>query len=91
MDADSRAMPVPGYVLFTRGRTLFAQPFDDKRFEFTGDSVRIADDLFYDGPGGGLTGFDASHNGILMYRAGTREAMPPTLTVIPNWPALFKR
>src|SRR5262245_39161202 len=91
MDADSRAMPIAGHILFTRGRTLFARRFDDKRMEFTGEPVRIADDLFYDQGGGGLTGFDASDDGILIYRGGTREAMPPTLTVIPNWPALLRR
>jgi eukaryotic-like serine/threonine-protein kinase len=91
MDADSRAMPISGHILFTRGRTLFAQPFDDTRFEFTGNPVQIADDLFYDQAGGGLTGFDASENGILMYRAGSRENMPPTLTVITNWLALLKK
>jgi hypothetical protein len=53
--------------------------------------MRIAEDLFYDQTGGGLTGFDASDNGTLIYRTGTREAMPPTLTVVPNWTSLLKR
>src|SRR5262245_61816638 len=91
MNADSRAMPTEGYILFTRGRTLFAQPFDDVLLEFVGAPVRIAQDLFYDQAGGGLTGFDASDNGLLIYRTGTREAMPPTLTVVPNWTSLLKR
>ena len=47
--------------------------------------------FFRDSCGGGLTGFDASENGLLIYRTGTREAMPLTLTVIPNWTSLLKR
>ena len=83
-------MPAQGHILFTRGRTLFAQPYDPTRLELTGKPVQLADDLFYDQAGGGLTGFDASEN-LLIYRTGTREAMPPTLTVVPNWTSLLRR
>lgn len=44
----SRAVYVePGYLVFARERTLFAQPFDATRLELTGTPIRLADDVVY--------------------------------------------
>jgi eukaryotic-like serine/threonine-protein kinase len=57
----------PGYLLFQRERTLFAQPFNAKKLMLSVEPVSIADNL--------LTGFGesaifgASQNGLLIYRA----------------------
>jgi Tol biopolymer transport system component len=49
----------PGYLLFYRNRTLMAQPFDAGRLTLSDDPVVIAENV---------RGFDASENGILVYR-----------------------
>jgi serine/threonine protein kinase len=49
----------PGYLLFTRQGTLFAQRFDAKRGQLTGDPVSVADDVL---------GFSVSKTGMLAYR-----------------------
>jgi len=63
------SMPVyvePGYLLFHREGTLFAQPFDARRLAFTGEAVRVADNLLYS-PNDSRTAFAASQNGVLVY------------------------
>jgi serine/threonine protein kinase len=51
-----------GHLLFLLQGTLMAQPFDDKRFELTGDAFPVAKKVTY---------FSASANGVLAYRGGT--------------------
>ena len=50
----------PGYLLYRRGNTLLAQPFDVRGLVTTGDAVPIADSV---------QGFSVSDNGILSYTA----------------------
>jgi Tol biopolymer transport system component len=46
MSSDScAAYAAPGFVLFSRGRTVMARPFDAQALEFTGEAVAIADDV----------------------------------------------
>jgi WD40 repeat protein len=53
----------PGSLLFLRGGTLMARPFDDKGLQFAGPAVRVADDV---GTNGSLVGiFSTSENGVL--------------------------
>ena len=60
----------PGYLLFLRDTTLFAQPFDPKRLELSGDAVPVADQVgSFPGANAGL--FSASETGVLAYRVGT--------------------
>ncbi|HVH26654.1 MAG TPA: protein kinase [Vicinamibacterales bacterium] len=59
----------PGFLLFHREGTLFAQPFDARRLTLTGEPVRIADRVSYGNDG--AAGFDASENGELIYRAAS--------------------
>jgi serine/threonine protein kinase len=55
-----------GHLLFVRGGTLFAQPFDGKRFVLTGERITIAEHVGWDtGPG---ATFSISTNGTLVYR-----------------------
>jgi eukaryotic-like serine/threonine-protein kinase len=70
----SRAAYVPssagdsGYLVFQRGETLLAQPFNPKRLEVAGDPVAIAQPG--SGFSGSVSGFSASVSGALVYRAG---------------------
>ena len=41
------AYAAPGYLLFCRGKTLFAQQFDAKRFTLTGEPTAILTDVHY--------------------------------------------
>src|SRR5437773_5592502 len=43
--ADSSAMYAQGHLLFVRGTTLVARPFDTKRLAFTGGEVPVAERL----------------------------------------------
>jgi eukaryotic-like serine/threonine-protein kinase len=47
LDASRAVYVEPGYVLFTREQTLFAQPFDAKRLELTGTPTQLTDDVVY--------------------------------------------
>jgi Tol biopolymer transport system component len=58
----------PGNLLFLRGNTLMARPFDDKRLQFTAAAMRVAHAV---GAMSGFLGlFSASHNGILVTNNG---------------------
>jgi serine/threonine protein kinase/Tol biopolymer transport system component len=44
--ADSKPLyAAPGYILFNRGITVFAQPFDAKKLVLTGEPIRVADNV----------------------------------------------
>jgi serine/threonine protein kinase len=59
-----------GHLLFLRGTTLMAQPFDADRLMLTGEPVPIADEIQTLGsPQSGV--FSASKNGVLAYQTGT--------------------
>jgi len=60
----------PGFLLFLRGGTLLAQPFDSGRAQTTGDPVPIAEQVDY---GRDLEGhFSSSRNGVLAYTSHGR-------------------
>jgi len=55
----------PGYLLYHREGTLYAQPFNAKSMKLSGDAIRLADKVpFAAGP----AAFAASHAGVLLYR-----------------------
>ena len=56
----------PGYLLYHRDGTLYAQPFNAKKLTLTGDAIRIADKVPYGTSGAGA--FAASQNGTLVFR-----------------------
>ena len=57
----------PGYLLFVRAATLFAQPFDADRLELKGDAVPIAEGVQFNAASGGAA-VAVSGNGVLAYR-----------------------
>jgi dipeptidyl aminopeptidase/acylaminoacyl peptidase len=60
----------PGFLLFLRGGTLMAQPFDVSKGELRDEPAAIADELGGD-IGYSLGFFSASENGVLVMGAGT--------------------
>ncbi|HJU43686.1 MAG TPA: protein kinase, partial [Vicinamibacterales bacterium] len=63
---ESNAVYAAGYLLFHRGKAIFAQAFDARSLTLSGDPVRVADEVtFRDVDGRGH--FAASPNGVLAY------------------------
>ncbi len=73
LSADSAAILAPGHLLFRRGETLVAQPFDSAKRELSGDPLPVAERVaFDDSLGQGAVGaVSASTNGVIAYRTGT--------------------
>jgi eukaryotic-like serine/threonine-protein kinase len=62
----------PGWLLYVRENTLFAQSFDERKIAMRGDPVRVADRVHYDfGTWRGT--FTVSRNGSLAYLAGAAQ------------------
>ena len=59
----------PGYLLFARGTTLVAQPFDHEKLRLSGESVPVAENLGYY-EGFRIADFSVSPNGVLAYGSG---------------------
>jgi len=57
----------PGYLVFHRASTVYAQPFDAGKLVLKGEPVRLADDV---GSVNGRGNFAASPNGALVYFQG---------------------
>jgi serine/threonine protein kinase len=62
----------PGYLLFVRGQTLMAQPFDPARLRLGGEPVAIAEGVEPVGEIGptSYAPVAVSNNGVLVYRSG---------------------
>ncbi|MDO8677264.1 MAG: protein kinase [Acidobacteriota bacterium] len=70
MAAESNAAYAsPGYLVFHRESTLFAQPFNADTLALAGDPVHIADQLGFSSANG-RGHFDVSQNGVLLYFQG---------------------
>jgi serine/threonine protein kinase len=68
--ADSFAIYAKGHLLFMIGHTLMARPFDEKRLEFTGEPVPVAEPIKLV-PGALKSGeFSGSASGDLVYFGG---------------------
>jgi len=82
--AESRALYAwPGYVLFNRGSTVFAQPFDADTLALSGEPVRVADGVptWTAGPNTSpsqtrTASYAVSQAGVLAYRTGGVTANP---------------
>jgi serine/threonine protein kinase/Tol biopolymer transport system component len=75
LDRPANAQYASGYLLFTRGSTLMAQPFDVSRLAITGEAVPLAEDVQTYGPTADLGAFSVSQNGILVFEnVGRPEA-----------------
>lgn len=70
--SESMAVYVPGYLLFMRGQTLMAQPFDTKHLQTSGPPVPVAEHVLIN-----LTSnrpvFSASDTGTLVYQTGSEQ------------------
>jgi serine/threonine protein kinase len=72
LDADSYAIYSAGYLLFLRGDTLMAQPFDLTSLRLSGEALPVVEHVqneqitFFGA-------FSASTNGLLAYAAGSAE------------------
>ena len=68
LKSDSQVVyAAPGYLLYMIGFTLFAQPFDTKTLQVTGEAVPIAEEV--ERTSGSLRGaFTVSQTGVLAYR-----------------------
>jgi Tol biopolymer transport system component len=74
LEADSNAIYAQGYLLFLRGATLTAQPFDAKRLALTGEAAPLAEQVQRGlATASGL--FSASQTGLLAYRAGAESGL----------------
>lgn len=60
----------PGFLLYARDDTLFAQRFDTKRLELVGDPISVTRRVWYKSGIGGFSAFSASQTGLLVYRRG---------------------
>jgi len=59
----------PGFLLYQREGTLFAQAFDARRFQLSGEPARVADDVVFNA-GGVRASFSVSDAGVLVFRKG---------------------
>ncbi|MBK5295306.1 MAG: serine/threonine-protein kinase, partial [Acidobacteriia bacterium] len=69
MPASTNAVYAPGYLLFHRQASLFAQAFDAGSRTLSGEPVHVADEVFSN-PANGRGSFDVSQNGVLLYYQG---------------------
>jgi eukaryotic-like serine/threonine-protein kinase len=77
--ADGAPGVAPSYLLFMRSGTLYAQPFDVKTLQLSGEPIRVEDDVMID-PGSGAAAFSVSSTGVLTYRRGNGAREPSELT-----------
>ncbi len=61
-----------GHLLFLRGESLVAQPFDARRGQATGEAAPIAGHVHFDSIFASAT-FSVSEGGILVYQAGAKS------------------
>ncbi len=76
METDSRVLYAPssrpgdpGYLLFIRGGTLFAQSFESRDLRLIGEPFAIAQDVVFFSAGGSGS-FSVSQTGVLVYQSG---------------------
>jgi serine/threonine protein kinase len=65
----SNAIYVDGSLLYVRHRTLFAQPFDLKTLQISGEAVPVAQNVQFHPSGFAM--FTASSSGVLCYQIGS--------------------
>ncbi|HWW16828.1 MAG TPA: protein kinase [Candidatus Dormibacteraeota bacterium] len=68
------AYAAPGYLLFYRDKTLYAQPFDLKRFALTGEATVILPDVQFL-PQVKRAVFAVSDQGLLLAQSGSEAAL----------------
>jgi hypothetical protein len=66
-ESDDLALYASGHLLFVRDGTLFAQAFDDRALQTSGDPVRISDHVGYRAAGSGYAAVTVSPAGVLAH------------------------
>lgn len=69
LEGSTNAAYANGHLLFLRGSTLMAQPFDPERRTLTGQALPVAEDVQVN-PSTGTGAFSVSENGVLVYQTG---------------------
>jgi serine/threonine protein kinase/Tol biopolymer transport system component len=59
----------PGFLLFARGTTLMAQPFDTNKLQLSGDPVPVVESVAYS-TSDAYSNFSVSENGTMLYLSG---------------------
>jgi Tol biopolymer transport system component len=72
LEADSDAIYSAGYLLFLRGDTLMAQPFDPSNLRLSGEALPVVEGV-QSSQYSSLAAFSASVSGLLAYAAGSAE------------------
>jgi len=67
---DARYVP-SGHLIYARGNTLFAAPFDARRLEVTGPEAPAVEGVSSTGTGGAAVEYAFSDNGLLVYIEGS--------------------
>jgi Tol biopolymer transport system component/predicted Ser/Thr protein kinase len=65
----SNAVYQGGFIIYARGGSLVAQPFDERSLELQGDPATLAQELSFD-PSTSRGMFSVSQDGILVYQTG---------------------
>jgi hypothetical protein len=78
-EAESNATFSQGHLLFLRGTTLMAQPFDVRTLRTTGDARAIAEPIATSLQPGRFAHFSASATGLLVYPAVGTETLSSRL------------
>jgi Tol biopolymer transport system component/predicted Ser/Thr protein kinase len=73
LEADSNAIYSAGYLLFLRGDTLMAQPFDARTLRLSGEALPAAEHV-RSYQQAALGAFSASGSGLLAYMAGATDS-----------------
>ena len=63
----------PGYLLFGRGDTLMAQPFEATNMRITGEPIAMAHEVSFS-PAPNFSNFSVSQTGLLVYSSAVVEA-----------------
>ena len=84
MPGDSNvAFTEPGFLVFRRERTLYAQAFDAGSLSLSGDPTRLADDIAIN-RNNGRGGFDVSADGVLAYYRDTTSTAATNDGAVPD-------
>jgi hypothetical protein len=67
-------MYAQGHLLFARGTTLVARPFDARRLAFTGEELPVAEQILLATTNNSWV-FSVSANGVLVYQSGGVSAL----------------
>ncbi len=70
-----------GHIVYMRGSTLMAVPFNLKSLTVTGEALPVLDNIRVEG-GGGFAHMSFSDNGTIVYAQGSVEYTPTVLTLI---------